>query len=166
MWNNWQKNYFTLTNKCRVYLTTETGDPINDWEYTNITCNAGRQSIALQIMDDGTGTDLGRAKYIALGDGTTPATITDASLVNELVRNPIDPNLASNLNTVCKVYTRYPVGTSYTINEAGLFVWPSASAFAGSGAMLARSVFATPIVKNTNEVLTIEREISVVNATV
>jgi len=155
------KSLFIVTNKCKVSFEDELGN-IREEEFSNITCNAGRNEIAMRLIDNIT-PDLWVAKYIAVWDDDTPATENDVALTNEVRREPIKEDLSSGLWTVSKVYARYTRWYTLTVKEAGLFVWPNATAINGTGNLLCHSVFTTPLIKGTQEVMTIERTISVVN---
>lgn len=155
---------FTIYNKCKVILEDENGN-IRSEEFTNTTCNAGRTEIAQRLIDSIT-PDLGVAKYIAVGDDDTPATETDIALTNEVRREAVMLDLASNTTTVSKIYARFYRWYTLDVKEAGLFIWPDATAINGTGSMLAHSIFLAPIIKATQEIMTIERTVSIVNATI
>lgn len=157
-------NLFSICNKCRVII--ENNEIVNfDETFFNMTCNKWRSSIARRLVDNIT-PDLGYAKYIAIWDGNTPTDENNTILTNEIRREPIKTPDTVLDNNIVKVYARFPRGFSATINEAGLFIDNTATSINGTGNLLARSVFDTPITKQTEDVLTIEWTVSVVNVVV
>ena len=152
---------FTLHNICKVSFEDENWS-VREKEFTNITCIAGRSEIAKRLIDNTTA-DLGVAKYIAVGDDSTPAQETDTALTNEVRREAIKTDLSSRTNNITKVYARFARGYSLSVHEAGLFIWPDATDINGTGSLLCHSVFSTPLAKGTQEMMTIERTINIVN---
>lgn len=154
-------NLFTLPNK--VNVTLEKADGTSETkEFYNMTCTKGRASIARRLVDNTTA-DLWVAKYIAIGDSSTPATESDLILWNEVRREAIKTADTVLQDNVVKVYARFGTGFSGTVREAGLFIDQNATAINGSWSLLAHSVFTSPITKLTDEVMTIERTVSIVN---
>ena len=84
------QNILNLANRCKI--TLEGPEGVREYEKTNITCVAGRTSLAKRIGGD-SDTDLGVAKYIAVGTGTTPATEYDILLDNETHRSIVMTSL-------------------------------------------------------------------------
>lgn len=158
------QNLFSIFNKCRVTFEAENGEMRTD-EFSNMTCTAGRAEIARRIIDNVT-TDLWVAKFIAVWDNSTPATEADTHLTNEVRRAELKYDLSSRIDNVVKVYARFERWYTLDVHEAGLFIWPDATAINGTGSLLAHSVFSTPLEKAIQEIMTIERTINVNNSTI
>jgi hypothetical protein len=155
------KTLFTIANKCRVTFEAENGEMRTN-EFSNITCVAWRAELARRIIDNIT-PDIWVAKYIAVGDDSTPATENDTHLTNEVRREAIREDLSSRIDNVVKVYARYARGYVLSVHEAGLFIGPDATDINGTGSLLCHSVFDTPLEKSTQEIMTIEWTVSIVN---
>ena len=154
------KSLCNVANKVTVTVEDE------NWvkrtqEFTNITCTAGRTQLAQRLID--TTTDLGVAKYIAVGDGVTAPAESDIGLTNEIVRSAIITDLSTNTTTSTNVYARFWRGDSLVLHEAGLFIWPTATSTNGSGALLCHSLFGSTVTKSAVEILTIQWTINVLN---
>ena len=158
------KTLFTIFNKCRVTFEAENGEMRTN-EFPNITCVAWRSEIASRLMDNIT-PDIWFAKFIAVGDDSTPATEFDTHLTNEVRRAEIKYDLSNRTDNVVKVYARFERGYTLSVHEAGLFLWPNATAINGTWSLLAHSVFSTPMAKATQEIMTIEWTVSITNATI
>jgi len=157
-------NLFTLSNKCKVTLE-DANWIIEEKVFFNTTCTKWRASIARRLADSAT-PELGYAKYIAIGDSNIPAQETDTTIWNEIQRQPIKTaDTLLDENTV-KVYARFPRWFSASVWEAGLFLDQTATGINGSWSLLAHSVFPLEIVKDTDNVLTIEWTVSIVNVVV
>lgn len=157
-----QKNLFTIANKVKITLAKESW-VIDEYEFPNITCTAGRTSLARRLVDLSI-PELWYIKYIAIWDGSTAAAEWDIVLNNELYRMPISVVDTIVNWTIVKVYARFPRGIVMTVREAWLFIDGTATAINGSGTMLAHSILPTPVSKLTDDVLSIERTVSVVNS--
>lgn len=150
-------------NECEIILT-KNWQITDTFKYPNITCDAGRESIANKLVDFSPETSkLGVVQYIWIGTGNTAATITDTQLETEIYRQTIDEINSSHTWTVTTVYTTFPTWPSYTIEEAGVFLDASATTTLNTWSLLCRSIFWAPIVKPSDQALTVKWTISITN---
>ena len=153
-----------MHNTCRLILEKDdviVGEIINE----NITCDAWRISLLKRLYDDSTA-GLWKIKYIAVGVATQTPSVGLTQLSNESIRAEIDSARTTTAWTQIKVYARFGIGTSLTVTEAGVFTDASATLSPNTGSLLCYSTWWTPIVKPTDQVLTIEWTININNATV
>lgn len=94
-------------------------------------------------------------RYFAFGDGTTPPTIDDTRLANELSRRPLTKQTLSSASTVESVCSIPPSESNFDIKEIGIFCGTSATSSPNTGLLLSRVVVDIP--KNTNTVLNVIR---------
>lgn len=66
-------------------------------------------------------------------------------------------------DTTLVIYARFNPGFTIEATEAGLFIDSTATASNGSGSLLARTKFDTPITKDTDDAMTIEWTVNVIN---
>ena len=155
------KSLFTICNSCKITLEDEKGN-LRTYEFPNITCTAWRIEIARRLIEPLVA-DIGVAKFIAIGDSATAPTEADVALWNEIRRAELLYDLSSRTNNVTKVYARFYRWYTLSAYEAGLFIWPNATVTNGSGSLLCHSLFPVPIDKLAQEIMTVERAISIEN---
>lgn len=153
-----------LYNTCKVSITKPDGS-VQEKVFLNMTCNAGRGSLAKVLSGDNS-VELGKIKYIAIGTGGTPAVVTDVALETEQYRSAILEDYTELSEVTLKVYARFQPWYAIDVAEAGLFIDATASSTNGSGTLLARSVFDTSQTKESDDAMTIEWTINVINAEV
>jgi len=125
------------------------GDLIETKEFKNLIVTTGKDFIAERMKDGITNV----MSHMAVGTGTSAASLSDTTLETELDRNALDSTTVTN-NDITYVAT-YPAGDATgALTEAGIF---NASS---SGVMLCRTVF--PVVnKGAGDSVTITWTITV-----
>lgn len=112
------------------------GEPVKTIEVDNQLTAIYRGSILNQLMGD-TAVDLD-IKYLAVGDGDTPATAEDTQLGNERFRSvPTSKTLGDGY--VQTIWVLTIAQANFHIREIGVFAG-NATATANSGSMLSRIV--------------------------
>lgn len=153
-----------MHNTCKLILEKD-GVILSETVRENITCDAWRISLIKRLYDDSTAW-LGKIKYIAVWVSTQAPAVWLTQLSNENIRAEVDSTRTTLSGTQLKVYSRFWVWTSLTVTEAWVFVDSTATLSPNTGSMLCYSTGWTPLVKPTDQVLTIEWTINMNNATV
>lgn len=159
----WQLSNLWLHNTCKVTITKPSWEEVEK-VFRNITCDAGRASLARRMSGENS-LELWVLKYIAIGTWTATPAVSDTILASEQYRSAIITDLTSVSTYILKVYARFYPGYSITATEAWVFCDADASPTNGSGVLMARSLFDSPVTKNTTDILTIEWTLNTVNAT-
>lgn len=151
-------------NECEIILKKD-WEVMNTFRYSNITCNAGRESIAKKLVDFSPEiSKLGVIQYIAIWTDNTATTVNDTQLGAEIYRQLIDEVNSSNVGTVVTVYTTFPTWPVYTAEEAGVFLDATATSSPNTWSLLCHTVFGAPVVKPSDQSLTVKWTISLTNA--
>ena len=148
----------SIKPKGEVTLTLErAGRIIETREINNLITNAGLAVMAGSIVSDVSTT---KFDYIGIGIGTTAASVTDTTLVNEIttgggarVATTGTRATTSVTNDTAKFSATWTFTTTFAVTEAGIFNASSA------GTLLARTVFTAINVKN-NDKLTVVWRVS------
>lgn len=154
------KNFVT------AYVYDKDGNLKSKQTTHNITCTSGRADIMNRMIDFETiGTSRkGVVRYMGIGTDDTAAVEGDTLLGAESNRSPILPDETIQVTSITtKFYARFGAGYGLTIKEAGLFTGDGAGSAVDTGALLARTVFGTPITKTTDEVVVLEWSVSLNN---
>jgi hypothetical protein len=115
----------------RVVITAPDGSVKEEHEFTNLVVTTGKNFVASRIV----GTASAVMSHMAIGSGSTAASVGQTALVTELGRVALAGSSAS-ANVVTYTAT-FPAGTGTgAVVEAGIFNASSA------GTMLCRTVFA------------------------
>lgn len=154
-----------LHNTCRLSLTDIHGNIVSDTIKENITCDIWRASLLKRLSDDTT-TGLWKIQHIAIGIGTQTPSVGLSQLNNENLRSAVDTIRTVFSWTQIKVYASFWTWTSLSVSEAWVFLDSTSTLSPNTGSILCYSTGWTPIIKPTDQVLTIEWTININNATV
>lgn len=155
----------SLHNTCRLSLTDNNWSILLEEVRENITCDLWRASLLKRLYDDSTA-GLWKIQYIAVGTGTQSPSTSLSQLNNENIRAAISPLRTTVSGTQLKVYATFWLGTSLSVSEAGVFVDSTSTLSPNTWSLLCYSTGWSPIIKPTDQVLTIEWTINLSNATV
>ena len=108
------------------------------------------------LMGTYTGNSNGlQIQYFAFGTGTTPVTINDTKLSNEVYRKQVTQISSPANGTVQSIVSLGAQEANFTITEIGVFCGPNASSSANTGTMISRAL--TTIEKNSNLIVNVVR---------
>lgn len=155
------KSSIGTLNECEITLKKD-WITLSKYKFSNITCNAWRWSIAKRLYDNTS--NLGVARYIAIGTSNTTATITDTVLGAEIYRQAVDVINSTNIGSQAIIYTSFPTWPTYTVKEAGVFLDATATNAPNTWSLLCHSIFTTPVTKPSDQVLTVKWTININNA--
>ena len=128
-------------------VTDKNGKVVQEVRRKNITATVGREDLAARLVDLANTTDLGVAKYGAVGTGLTSPIESDTQLSAETHRVAIVAEHCTSVGNVATIVFTFSgswTGTSY---EAGIFMGASATAVADTGRLLVRSLFPSGLAK-------------------
>lgn len=158
------KSWVNMKNEVKISVF-ENWKLKNKFIYPNITCKAGRTSLAKRIIDfSPEEAELWVVKYIAVWDDNSTPTENDTTLNNEIARVAITQASCTFTDNVVKVYATFPVWTTLTIREAWLFIDSTATTSADSWKLLCHSAFWVTISKTSIQAITIEWTIAILNS--
>lgn len=109
--------------------------------FHNIITTAGKNMIRSVLS--GSTTD-GAIRYLAMGNGTNAAQITDTALQSEQFRKAVtafNPSGLTDAQNVTRTVVAASEATAFTTEELGWFASPTATATANSGILIARVLY-------------------------
>lgn len=140
-------------------LDADTGDVIQQIELDNLLTDLPRSRYLKQLAGQTTGHNIGdlAIRYMAFGDGTTPAAIGNTKLDNERYRQQITAKtLSADRLTSTVSVSPYQTGANFRIREIGIFCGAGATPAKDSGLLLSRVI--VDIDKNSNTILNVIRQ--------
>lgn len=135
---------FIMKGKVKIKIEGKRGT--RTYEQNNLIVDSGK-NVVRDLLRAGSGIALSR---IALGTGTTSATVSDTGLETQVFIKNITSKDVADKTLLCKLFVT-TTEVSGTFNEVGLF--------AGS-TLFSRIVLLTPIEKAADETLYLEWEIT------
>lgn len=145
----------TIKGHISAKLYESDGTLVQKIEQPNLVTKAGKNYFARRILDN----NIPRIRQIAIGRGTTPASLEDTSLVDQTaIVNFTNTSVEQN-NTIY-LFTGFPEGTGLgDIWEVGLFTEPSSGSSLFDpedlNLLLCRSVFNAPFNKTSTQYLNV-----------
>lgn len=107
--------------------------------FQNLITNKGKELLAKSLADSSLDTEI---KYIAIGDNATAPAVGDIALGNERFRKAVTKQEYQGSNAMLTTVYIAPYEANFAIQEIGWFAGSSATATAGSGALVARVLYA------------------------
>lgn len=143
-----------FNNIIRIKKYDKDGNLKQEYEQKNLFVFTGKTVVLNALGDMQSG-----ITYGAVGTGSTAATVSDTTLATELNRNQAYYSIAGYTATFSTFFgTSEAIGT---ITEVGFFGGNSATSVADTGSLFNRVVLASSISKTSDDVLTIELDITV-----
>lgn len=132
------KELFGWTGVITVICRDLDGNETERHTFKNLITNKGKELMAKSLADSGLDTEI---KYIALGDSTVAASVTDTGLGNERFRKAVTKQEYQGSNAMLTTVYIAPYEANFGIQEIGWYAGASASGTAGSGTLVARVLY-------------------------